>query len=39
METIGIDDRFVSHESLSQLRESLGIDVKSLFDKINEKGL
>ena len=39
METIGIDDRFVSHGSLSQLRESLGIDVKSLFDKINEKGL
>lgn len=34
---IGIDDQFVTHGSLYELKQSLSIDIKSLFDLINSK--
>ncbi len=30
----GIDDEFVSHGKVSELNRSLGLDTKSMFDKI-----
>ena len=35
MKAIGIDDQYVTHGSLSQLEESLSIDIRSLFETIN----
>ena len=38
LEIIGIDDVYVGHGSASQLKESLKIDIRSLFEKIeNDK--
>jgi deoxyxylulose-5-phosphate synthase len=37
MDVIGIDDVYVGHGSASQLKESLKIDIRSLFEKIEKE--
>ncbi|MBP1529398.1 MAG: 1-deoxy-D-xylulose-5-phosphate synthase, partial [Erysipelotrichaceae bacterium] len=37
MEVIGIDDVYVGHGSASRLKESLKIDIRSLFEKIEKE--